>query len=156
MPIYVNDVEITDEDVHQEMQYHPADVVEEARHKAAQALVIRQLLAQKACERGLLAPGKSADGKDADEAIRSLLEQEVSVPEADTASCAHYYEQNLERFRDRKTGSILPLELVEAHIRRYLHARSLRTGISQYIRLLAGKARIAGFELEGSDVMLTQ
>lgn len=156
MPIYVNDVEINDKDVHREMQYHPASCVEEAQHKAAQALVIRQLLLQTARKEGLVAKQAPADSKEAEDGIRQLLEQEVAVPEADTTTCARYYEQNKTRFHDAKTGNTLPLELVESHIRDYLRARSMRTGISQYIRLLAGKAKIAGFDVEGSDTPLVQ
>ena len=46
MPIIVNKAEITDDEVHAEMQYHTAGSVEEARHKAAEALVVKQLLLQ--------------------------------------------------------------------------------------------------------------
>jgi len=37
MPIIINKKEISDDEVHAEMQYHQADSVDEARHKAAQA-----------------------------------------------------------------------------------------------------------------------
>ena len=157
MPIYVNQVEITDDEVHREMQYHPAASVEEARHYAAQALVIRQLLQQEAKEKRVFANETGTASQDVvDDAIEVLLEQEVSVPEADEVTCARYYEQNMERFVDQNTGNVLPFELVELHIRNYLHTRSMRTGISQYIKVLANKARIAGFDLEASDSPLVQ
>lgn len=156
MSIFVNDVEITDQEVHAEMQYHPAPSVEAARHEAAQALVIRQLLLQAAMDQELLdAPGTADMGKTED-AIDRLLHREVRVPEADEESCKRYYEQNLERFMDKSTDRVLPFESVFSHIRGYLHARSLKTGISQYIKLLAGKARIVGFNLEGGDGPLVQ
>lgn len=148
MPVFVNQVEITDDEVHAEMQYHTAESVEEARYKAAQALVIRQLFLQEAQRKNLT-------GEEG-EMIDALLEQEVAVPEADEESCRRYYQQNRERFMDKKAGEVLPLESVIDHIRRYLHARSLKTGISQYIQILAGKAKIAGFALEGSDNPLVQ
>ena len=148
MPVIVNKVEITDDEVHAEMQYHPAASVEEARHKAAEALVIRQLLLQEAA-------AKKMSGSEED-LIDALLAQEVTVPEADAESCARYYQQNQDRFVDQKTGKILPLESVTPYIRDYLHACSLKTGISQYIRILGGKAKIAGFNLEGSDSPLVQ
>lgn len=149
MPIIVNKVEITDDEVHAEMQYHSAGSVEEARHKAAEALVVKQLLLQEAKEQKLL-------NSNEDEAIDSLLKQEIAVPLADDESCARYYKQNQERFMDKKADKLLPLESVIQHIRDYLYARSLQTGISQYIKILAGKARIAGFEFEGSDSPLVQ
>lgn len=156
MPIIVNNVEITDDEVHTEMQYHPASSVEAARHKAAQALVIRQLLLQAAKDRNLLDDPESTDIKRAEETIDTLIKQEVAVPEADEQSCRRYYEQNMERFIDKRSHQILPFDSVFSYIRDYLHARSLQTGISQYIKLLAGQARIAGFDLEGSDSPLVQ
>lgn len=156
MPIIVNNVEITDDEVHAEMQYHPAASVEAARHKAAQALVIRQLLLQAAKDRKMLDDPRQADSKKAEETIDLLIQQEVSVPQADERSCKRYYEQNIERFVDKRTHQLLPFDSVFSYIRDYLHARSLQTGISQYIKLLAGRARIAGFDLEGSDSPLVQ
>ena len=156
MPIIVNDAEITDDEVHAEMQYHRADSLREARHEAARALVIRQLLLQAVSEAGLLGEGEIADAGKVDEAIDTLLAREVSVPEADESSCRRYYESNIERFVDRRTSAQLPFESVSEHIQKYLHTRSLKTGISQYIRLLAGRARIVGFDMEGSDSPLVQ
>jgi hypothetical protein len=63
-------------------------------------------------------------------------------------SCKRYYEQNKDRFIDKSTDKVLPFDSVHAHIRDYLHARSLQTGINQYITLLTGSANIAGFDLE--------
>lgn len=156
MPIFVNHVEITDDEVHAEMQYHPAPSVEAARHRAAQALVIRQLLLQAAHEKNLLAATANASTQQIEDSIDQLIQQEVTVPEADEQSCRRYYEQNQERFVDQKSQQTLPFESVQVHIRDYLHARSLQTGIVHYIKLLAGRAQIAGFELEESDGPLVQ
>lgn len=156
MPIIVNNIEITDDEVHAEMQYHPASSVDAARHKAAQALVIRQLLLQAAKEKKLLSDTDKTSSEKIEEAIDLLIEQEVSVPQADEIYCRRYYDQNLERFIDKSTHKVLPFENVFSYIRDYLHARSLQTGISQYIKVLSGKARIAGFDLEGSDSPLVQ
>ena len=157
MPVIVNGVEISDDEVHAEMQHHPASSIEDARHKAAEALVIRQLLLQQAQENNLLAPPLSDCSIDREEqAIDALLHMEISVPEADDETCARYYQHNQERFLDKSTDQILPLESVISYIRDYLHARSLQAGIGQYIKLLIGKAHIAGLELEGSDSSLVQ
>ena len=156
MPIKVNNIEITDDEVHAEMQYHPAASVEEARHKAAQALVIRQLFLQEAKDKKLLHHSESTDIKKIEETIDMLIQQEVVVPQADEQSCKNYYKQNTERFIDKKTRKLLPFDSVFPYIRDYLHARSLQTGISQYIKLLAGQASIAGFDFEASDSPLVQ
>ena len=148
MPIFVNNVEITDDDVHAEMQYHPAESADKARHKAAQALVIRQLLLQEAKAKNMLEDVEQVDTVLAEETIDTLILQEVVVPQADDESCKRYYEQNKERFIDKSTDKVLPFDSVNAHIRDYLHARSLQTGINQYITLLSGSANIAGFDLE--------
>lgn len=156
MPIIVDNVEISDDDVHAEMQYHPASSIEAARQKAAQALVIRQLLLRTAEEKKLLRSTDKSNPKKVEEAIDLLIAQEVSVPQADNKYCKHYYEHNLERFIDKTTHKLLPYESVASYIRDYLHARSLQTGISQYIKVLSGRARIAGFDLEGSDSPLVR
>jgi hypothetical protein len=156
VPIIVDAIEITDDEVHTEMQYHPAVTLEVARHKAAEALVIRQLLLQEAVKKQLLDSLEESTSEAQESAIDALLKQEIFVPVANEANCSRYYQQNQERFKDQKTGKLLPLESVEKHIRDYLHARSLQAGISQYIKVLSGKARIAGFDLEGSDSPLVQ
>ena len=150
MPIIVNKTEITDDEVHAEMQHHPATTLEGARHNAAEALVVRQLLLQEAVKKKWLDPLKEKTAKEEESAIDALLKQEVSTPIADEISCLRYYQQNQERFRDQKTGKLLPLETVKNHIHDYLHARSLQTGISQYIKLLVKKSNIAGFDIEES------
>lgn len=156
MPIIINDVEITDEEVHAEMQHHPAKTVDEARHRAARALVIRKLLLLEAVDSNILKPGKDSSSKAEEEAIDTLLQNKVPVPDADETSCSRYYEQNKQRFIDKKTNEILPFKFVHHHIHDYLQTRSLQTGISHYIKVLAGKAKIVGFDLEGADSPLIQ
>ena len=156
MPIFVNKVEITDDEVHAEMQHHPAGDVDEARHKAAEALVVRQLLLQEAAKLNLVATAGELSSDREEEAIDALLKQEISVPQANEAVCSRYYQHNQQRFVDKISGEQLPLDKVVTFIRDYLYARSLQTGISQYIKVLAGKARIAGFQLEESDSPLVQ
>jgi peptidyl-prolyl cis-trans isomerase C len=57
---------------------------------------------------------------------------------------------------DKKTNKTLPFELVRQYIHDYLQTRSLQTGINQYIKILAGKAKIVGYELDGADSPLVQ
>ncbi len=92
MAITVNGVEITEEEVAMEVQYHPAASLDEARHEAARTLVVRQLLLQRAAELGVEAAG-------AEETVEALLRREVRSPEPDDAACRRYYERNRKRFR---------------------------------------------------------
>ena len=94
MTITVNGIEITDEDVAREVQYHPAGSLAEAQIEAARALVVRQLLLQRAAELGL-------EADDEDETAEALLRREVQVPEPDDAACRRYYDNNRRRYRAR-------------------------------------------------------
>ena len=104
MSIFVNKVEITDAEIGQEMQYHPAPTQEQAWHMAAQSLVIRQLLLQQAVENGLCADADSVSPGEDEKLIDQLLEQEVIVPEADEATCRRFYDNHPDSFTDEKSG----------------------------------------------------
>ena len=88
--ITVNDTTIPDSAVFAEMQYHPSRNAEAARHAAAEALVVRELLAQAAREAGF---------DDDETGIAALLESRIAVPEPDEATCRRYYDANRKRFR---------------------------------------------------------
>lgn len=96
--VKVNGVLISEEEIAQELQYHPANSAEEAIQKAAQALVVKNLLLQKANELGVKASPQQDEPQD-EATIRSLLEKEVAIPDADEQSCQHYYNANLEKFK---------------------------------------------------------
>ena len=149
MPVFVNDTEITDEEVFAEMQYHPAPSAEAARETAAQALVVRELLFQKAQKSGLC--DTLANDEQRDQAIFNLIESEVTAPEATTDICKHYYDANLDRFKDAEDASrLVPFDAVADKIRDYLHTRSVREGVRAYVLDLAEEARVSGFDLAGS------
>jgi peptidyl-prolyl cis-trans isomerase C len=58
---------------------------------------------------------------------------------------------------DRKLiGEALPYEAVRSRIARYLRDRSFHTATRQYLMLLAGQARIEGFDIAGADSFLVQ
>ena len=78
------------------------------------------------------------------------------APEADEPSCWRYYHHNPDRFIDNTTKELLPFSFVQQHIHDYLQTQSLQTGISHYIKVLAGKRKIVGFSLDGSDGPLVQ
>ncbi|MDG1996085.1 MAG: hypothetical protein P8J14_06315, partial [Emcibacteraceae bacterium] len=54
MPVFVNKIEISDDEVHNEMQNHPAPTMDEARKEASRALIIRRLLLEAAANYKLL------------------------------------------------------------------------------------------------------
>jgi len=95
--IKVNGVAIAPEAIAQELQYHPANTRQEAIFLASQALVIRELLRQRIAELRLplqVQPGESEE----EAAIRTLIEQEVALPQADEEACQRFYQQNRARF----------------------------------------------------------
>ena len=96
--ITVNDSLITPDDINAEVQYHPAGSLRDAKYAAMRSLVIRELLLQRAVEAGLLAAPHTETVKDLDQVIDNLLEAEITVPEADIATCQRYYDNNQKKF----------------------------------------------------------
>ncbi|MEX2454140.1 MAG: peptidylprolyl isomerase [Rhodospirillaceae bacterium] len=101
--VSVNGVAIPERDIASEAQNHPAASPEEARHEATLALVVRQLLLQRAGALGLdPEPSILEDGRretDDDALIRQLLHREVTTPEPDRESCERYFRNNRQKFR---------------------------------------------------------
>lgn len=94
--ITVNGIKITPDQINAEVQYHPAQSLVDAKYKAMQALVIRELLIQQAVKCGLFAGDR--DGEAPDDIIDKLLEREITVPEPDRETCERYYKNNQRRF----------------------------------------------------------
>lgn len=101
-PLIVNGATIARDAIVREM-YHPGIKPLEAWQSAAQALIVRELLAQRARHLGLAAePETDASGRreTEEEALTgALIAQEVKVPEPTEAECRRYYENNRARFR---------------------------------------------------------
>lgn len=96
MTIAVNGRPIAEAAILAEMQYHPSASQEEALRHAAHALVVRELLLQRAEAAGLAG---ARDGATAEEgAIAELLARDVPLPEAGEAECRRWYEHNTQRF----------------------------------------------------------
>ncbi|RME64688.1 MAG: peptidylprolyl isomerase, partial [Alphaproteobacteria bacterium] len=93
--VSVNGVIIEERCIAAETQNADADSAEGARAAAARALVIRTLLLQEAQRLQLQpAPRVFGDGvreTDEDALIRQLLDREITVPQADAATCRRYY-----------------------------------------------------------------
>jgi peptidyl-prolyl cis-trans isomerase C len=102
-PVTVNGVAIARDSIQREMQHHPAQKPIAAWQQAARALVVRELLLQRARQLELSPePLSDAEGRREtdDEAImRALVEREVTVPEPDDETCRRYYGRNQARFR---------------------------------------------------------
>lgn len=97
MRVAVNGVEIAESAILAEMQNHPAESAETAMRRAAEALVVRELLLQESRRRGLAGAAGGDEAPD-EAAIRRLIEAEIVTPRADEAACRRYYESNRRRF----------------------------------------------------------
>jgi hypothetical protein len=148
MPIFVNSHEISDEEVFAEMQYHPAPSANEARELAALALTIKQLLLQEAKAQAISAPSNNSDPDIVEEfLINSLLEQEILPHTASEIECERYYKNNPRLFRDN-SGNVAPFASVRESIAEYLQDCNQQKAMQQYIKILAGKAKLAGIKLD--------
>ncbi|MGF1611920.1 MAG: peptidylprolyl isomerase [Kiloniellales bacterium] len=101
--IRVNAVTIPPEAILAEAQNHPAPSADAALTAAAEALAIRELLLQEARRLAIAATPQCDEGgrreTEEDALIRALLEENVTVPEADEFTCRRYYDNNRKRFR---------------------------------------------------------
>ena len=98
----VNGTVIASSAIAAEVQNHPSSTPEAAWQCAARALVIRELLIQRARNIDLRAkPEQLGDGRHETEEealIRELLEVEITVPQTDDEVCRRYYRNNQRRF----------------------------------------------------------
>lgn len=93
--IRVGDTELTEADIAKETPFHPASSLADAQLSAVRALVVRELLSQRAAMLGL-----TANIEDDDQAVAALLERELNVPEPDETSCRRYFDTHRERFSE--------------------------------------------------------
>ncbi|XSG82032.1 MAG: hypothetical protein ACPW61_13320 [Methyloligella sp. ZOD6] len=153
--ISVNGVAIPRDAIAREAQHHPAPKPFDAWQSAARALVIRELLLQRANATGISpAPLKKKNGRrEAEEEalIRQLIEDEVKTPEPDDDACRRYYTQNQQKFRSAE-GVALPYATVAGRIADYLRESVTRRALAQYIARLVSAAEIAGVELLGAEM----
>ncbi|GGB99268.1 peptidylprolyl isomerase [Marinobacterium zhoushanense] len=96
--VIVNGKSLDEQRIAQEIQYYPAESLQASRAQAVQALVIRELLMQRAEALGLEV-AKTEDGDLDEEAlILQLIEREVDLPQATDEVCYHYFEANRDKF----------------------------------------------------------
>ncbi|MYL23422.1 peptidylprolyl isomerase [Halomonas alkaliantarctica] len=108
-PVSVGGQPILERDIAHEMQYHPADSAGSAQLKAARALVVRELLRQRAVQLGLL-----TEDADEDRAVAELLERELAVPEPSEADCERFHATHPERFSTPTRVSVRHILLAAA------------------------------------------
>jgi hypothetical protein len=157
MSIFVNRIEITEAEVGQEMQYHPAPTQERAWRLAAQSLVVRQLLLQQAANNGLFQEADTLSQEEREAAIiDQLLQQDVVVPEADETTCQRYYDSHPGSFMDKESSLRLTFDQAKNFIRDYLHTKAMRMAVAEYIKALSYDADIEGIELVGSEITLPE
>lgn len=89
--ISVNGTSISSDAVAREMQHHPAAVREDAEREAATALIVRELLLQRAAFLGIA-------GDTEEDVLASLVDAEVQVPEPTAEEVGRYYRRNGLRF----------------------------------------------------------
>lgn len=94
--IRVNQTEIDETAIIKEMQYHEAASHEAAKQQACEALVIAELLRQRAEALGV---ASSEAERQSGRFVEQLLEQDVQYPKASDAACRQYYVANPQKFR---------------------------------------------------------
>jgi len=94
--ITVNGVKITPEQINTEVQHHPAESIFSAKYEAMQALVVRELLIQRAVDLKLCEHDEGM--KNSDGILEALFEAEIEIPEADEKTCKFFYNNNKKQF----------------------------------------------------------
>jgi len=100
--VAVNEAVIASADIAREVQNHKGGSPVTAWEAATRALVVRELLSQRARALELVPAPRGENGlreTDEEALIRMLLEVEVKTPTAEEADCRRYYKSNLARFR---------------------------------------------------------
>lgn len=101
--VSVNGIAIARDAIVREMQHHAAPKPIMAWQQAARALVVRELLLQRARQLEVAPePASDSEGRretDEEALIRGVVEREVAVPEPDDETCRRYYARNNARFR---------------------------------------------------------
>lgn len=100
--IRVNEHQIDDAAVVAEMQYHTEETHTKAKNKASEALIIAELIKQRARDINIEVDetGVNEDG------LSSLIEREVAIPKATEEECRAYFENNPEKFQTSPLVSV--------------------------------------------------
>jgi peptidyl-prolyl cis-trans isomerase C len=96
--IRVNGVLIDENEVLAEVQHHPAENKRKAMIKAAESLIIGELLRQQADALTLLTKDVEKNSVEEAAALNQLIEQEVPVPQATEEEQLRFFEANQDKF----------------------------------------------------------
>tara|TARA_Y100000746_G_scaffold232529_2_gene249721 strand:- start:580 stop:1356 length:777 start_codon:yes stop_codon:yes gene_type:complete len=98
--ITVNQTTISEAQILQEMQYHPAEDHRSAMINAAESLIIGELFNQRLDELKLSCSVSSQNNEEQKQnaMLNKLIEHDVALPHASEQECEHYYSQNLSKF----------------------------------------------------------
>lgn len=99
--VSVNEAVIANADIAREVQNHTGASPHDTWQEATRALVIRELLLQRARTLGLAAVPRSDAGlreTEEEALVRTLLEAEIRTPTAGEAECRRYYQANPRKF----------------------------------------------------------
>lgn len=97
--IRVNNTEFDETAIVKEMQYHTAETHTEAKNKACEALIISELLKQRAQDLSLLRSNtKGIEQGSNEEFLEALLDAEVEMPTATEEDCRQYFDANPKKF----------------------------------------------------------
>lgn len=96
--IRVNGVLIPEQAVLKEVQHHPADSKRAAQIKAAETLIIGELLRQEAQSLGLMPESMRRHTAEEADAIQSLIDQEVPYPKATLEEQQRFFNANQSKF----------------------------------------------------------
>ena len=138
--VSVNGIAIPREDIQREMQHHPASRPITAWQQAARALVVRELLLQRAKHLGIVPePISDEDGRretDDEALMRAVVDREVVVPTPDDETCRRYYDRNRPRFRsaDIYEASHILFAAVQQDAEAYARARANAFSVLAVVR----------------------
>ena len=134
--VAVNGVSIASAKIAEELQYHPADSANEAVLKATEALIIEQVLLQKAQSVGISGEAETHEDETPEEAaIRTVLEREVAPSIATEKECRQYYQANLGKFKSAPLMEVSHILLAADH-RDFTARQQVREKAEQLIEQL--------------------
>ena len=105
------------------------------------------VIATTACDLTQWAEAHSTSGSEVSRAIDRLLEENISVPEADEETCRRFYDNHPDSFKDEESGERLSFNQAQIQIQDYLHTKAIRMAVAEYIKALSYSAEIKGIEL---------
>lgn len=152
--VSVNDAVIANVAIAREVQNHAGANPRQAWESATRALVVRELLLQRAGSLHIEAAPRSQDGlreTDEEALIRALLEAEVRTPKADEMACRRYYQSNPARFRSADLFEPLHILFRAAKTDEAAYARALERATAALAEVQANPDRFESLARAVSD-----